>query len=335
MEAPSILVTGATGRLGSRVVGRLRELGHPVICLVRKGSAYYWLNPTGARYRFGDLKEPDLDRLFVGVDRLVVCSGLRVEGRSDHHVNVTFQGHQRLFRAARSAGVRRALFVSCLGVGRSYPSALYDNLARAEESLRSSGMEHVILRPSLYSESLLNVVRVTQKIGFLPVFGPGKAPVSPISLDDIATFVVRALQDPGLRDRVIEAGGPETMELRQAMDRALDLASVPARQRRLIHIPRTSPLLSLLSRRLGHRVQDLEIEAARDLSAPPSELFDRFSLAACSLEQALERELHRPIRPLEPSRLAHLESLRSIEATRYEPGRLVITGSPSDQPKKG
>ena len=53
-----ILVTGATGRLGSRIVRLLRRARLPVRALVRSGSYYYRLNDTGCGYFFGDLRNP-------------------------------------------------------------------------------------------------------------------------------------------------------------------------------------------------------------------------------------------------------------------------------------
>ena len=144
-----ILVTGATGRLGSHVVRALRRLDQPVRALVRRGSEYFWLNDTGCSYFFGDLRdEESLVRACSGVEHVVVCSGIDVESRGNDHQSMTVDGHAALWRASRTAGVERVVLVSALGVERGYPIPWFDARLQAEQSLRQSGVDWSILRPA-------------------------------------------------------------------------------------------------------------------------------------------------------------------------------------------
>ena len=208
-----ILVTGANGRLGLQVVRLLAGAGFPVRCLIRKGSAYWWLNGTGARYRFGDLRDMDsLHRACEGVTHLIACSGVTRQRRDNHHRNATSQGHANLWQAALKAGVKRVVFVSCIG---------------ADESLQRSGLEHVILRPSIYVEELARLALLAKSRGFLVLPGPGTNQVAPISVRDVALRAVSCLDLEGVEGRVIPLGGPETLPMKEALQRALQAAEAP------------------------------------------------------------------------------------------------------------
>jgi uncharacterized protein YbjT (DUF2867 family) len=319
-----VLVIGATGDLGSQVVRALRGAGTPVRCLVRQGSPYFWLNDTGAGYLFGDLREPDtLRRACDGVRWVVACAGLRTEGRASHHDNVTRAGHKALWRAARSAGVERVVYVSCLGAGRIPDSPAHQARAEAESALQSSGLEHVILRPSLFATTFALAARYGAEHGWVPMLGAGDNPVSPIGVHDVALAAVASLDLPGLRDRVIELGGPMVLSYREALEQALLAVGAPDASLRPVPGPLRGAGLGLLGRlqpRWATRLRELEAHASQDLSVAAGAFEHRFGWEPASFERALATALATEPRPENILELYPLMQHRGPQATAYEPG---------------
>ncbi len=331
-----VLVIGATGDLGSQVVRGLRAAGAPVRCLVRQGSAYFWLNDTGADYFFGDLREPDtLRRACAGVRHVIACAGLRTEGRRSHHDNVTRAGHHALWRAARTAGVQRVVFVSCLGAERFHGSPAHRARADAEDSLRASGLEHVILRPSLFATTFALAARYGAENGWVPMLGKGDNPVSPIGVADLALAAVASLDLPALRDRSIDVGGDESLGYREALERALQAAGAlgasPAQAPAMLR-GAGLPLLGRLQPRWATRLRELEVHANQDLSVPAGSFTAAFGWAPQPYQVALEAALAAPPRPEDILEIYPLMQHRGPQATAYEPGVMPLDQLPEGPP---
>jgi uncharacterized protein YbjT (DUF2867 family) len=331
-----VLVIGATGDLGSQVVRALRSAGAPVRCLIRQGSPYFWLNDTGADYFFGDLREPDtLRRACDGVRWVVSCAGLRTEGRGSNHDTVTRAGHQALWQAAQAAGVERAVYVSCLGTGRIPDSPAHLARAEAEAALRDSGLEHTILRPSLFASTFALAARYGAEHGWVPMLGAGGNPVSPIGVHDLALAVVASLDLPGLRDQVVELGGPRVMTYREALEQALAAAGAPNASLR--PVPRLLrgaglPLLGRVQPRWSTRLRELEAHATQDLSVAAGAFEAAFGWEPAPFDRALALALAAEPRPENIIELYPLMQHRGPQATAYEAGTKPISELPEGPP---
>lgn len=111
-----ILVTGATGFLGSHLVSRLAQNGDEVIALVRKTSNLDHLPKTGVNVVFGDLKEKDsIQRAVEGVD-IVYHAGAAMQGDQEEYEQSTVRGTQWMLELAQAAGVKRFVHISSLVV---------------------------------------------------------------------------------------------------------------------------------------------------------------------------------------------------------------------------
>jgi len=331
-----VLVIGATGDLGAQVVRALRAAGAPVRSLVRQGSAYFWLNDTGAEYFFGDLREPDtLRRACEGVRWVISTAGLRTEARGSDHHSVTREGHKALWRAAAAAGVRRAIYVSCMGSDALPDSPAHAARADAEAALRGSGLEHVILRPSLFATTFALAARFGAERGWVPMLGAGDNPVSPIGVRDLALAVVASLDHDELQDRSIDVGGCTALSYRQALEQALAAAGAPHATPRVVPgVVRSSglPLLGRLQPRWSTRLRELEAHATRDLSVPSGSFAETFGWSPAPYEQALATALAAPAQPENILEIYPLMQHRGPQATVYEPGTTPISELPEGPP---
>ncbi|WP_031512639.1 NAD(P)H-binding protein [Streptomyces sp. NRRL F-5123] len=133
-----IVVTGASGNVGSRVVETLAASGEQVAAMSRRPQPGD--SPAGVRRVPGDLAEPGgLREAFDGADALF----LLVAGDDPHAV----------LDAAKTAGVRRVVLLSSQGAG-TRPEA-YAHPAAFEAAVRGSGLEWTVLRPSGFATNSL------------------------------------------------------------------------------------------------------------------------------------------------------------------------------------
>lgn len=220
-----ILVTGATGTVGGRVLRRLREEGRPVRAVTRDPARAAF--PGDVSVAACDLDVPSgLDEALDGVDRVFLMS-------LGHH-KATHD--TRVVAAARKAGVVRIVQLSSLGVEEV--ADRQDNpLARwhreAEEALCASGMEWTVLRPGGFMSNALSwadSVR-TEGVARGPVADMPEAVVHP---EDIAEVAVRALTDDGLVGETVALSGPESLTPRA---QAAVLADMLGRDIRFESVP--------------------------------------------------------------------------------------------------
>jgi uncharacterized protein YbjT (DUF2867 family) len=142
-----ILVTGASGLIGSAVVGRLRSLGHEVIAGRRSRAA----GGDGATVAldFAKASEDEWVKALDGVEAVVNCAGSLQDGPRDSTAAVHDLGFRRLVAAATRAGVARFIQISALGVDRRPATRFLKTKLAGDAALEASSLGWVILRPSV------------------------------------------------------------------------------------------------------------------------------------------------------------------------------------------
>ncbi|BCJ73948.1 NAD(P)-dependent oxidoreductase [Catellatospora sp. IY07-71] len=206
MSDIKIAVTGATGRLGSRVARRLAEAGLPQRLLVRDLSRAPEL--PGAETARAEYADRDAVRAALGgIETVLMVSAAETEQRVAEH--------RAFVEAAVAAGVRRVVYTSFYGAA---PDAVF-TLARdhwaTEQLLRQSPLGWTFLRDNLYLDVLPQFVG---RDGVLR--GPAaEGRVAGIALDDVADVAVAVLRDPGPHDgQTYELTGPQSLTLGQVAE---------------------------------------------------------------------------------------------------------------------
>ncbi len=213
-----VLLLGATGLIGSAVAARLRAAGHEVIGVARRVDGAARRVPV-ARWIALDLRDiisPDdwLPHL-AGVDAVVNCAGTLQDNRRDSTARVHADAPAALWQACATAGVRRVVQMSAMGVDRPAATAFMRTKQAGDAALAASRLDWVILRPSVvlgrqaYGGSAL--IRGLAALPFaLEVKEAG--PVDVVQLDDVAETLARMLA-PGAPSRVaFDLAGPERLE---------------------------------------------------------------------------------------------------------------------------
>lgn len=212
-----VLVTGATGLIGSRIVALLIAGGHRVVGIARdiEGAAR---RMPAVEWRCMDLARvsaTDWGEHLASIDALVNCAGALQDSLGDDLQATHASGPQALFEACRGRGVRRIVHFSAMGVDRATPTAFSRTKSAGEAALtRYDELDWVILRPSVvlgtpvYGASAL--IRGLAALPILPVM-PDTAPIQPVALADVAATAAFFL-DARTPSRVaVELAGPDCM----------------------------------------------------------------------------------------------------------------------------
>ena len=190
----SVLITGATGRLGHRVVPEATAAGHQVRALSRRSHVGY----TGVQWAQADLlANTGVDAAVEGVDVVVHCA---TQGTRGKDVTST----DNLITAARRAGVAHIIYLSIVGIDR-IPLPYYQTKLRVERALEASGVGHTVLRATQFHD-LINAIFSIQR--FSPVLWTVRGVrFQPIDTRDVAARLVELI-DCEPAGRVADMGGP-------------------------------------------------------------------------------------------------------------------------------
>jgi NADH dehydrogenase len=243
-----VTVIGATGFVGRQVVGRLAAAGHEVRAVSRGGRRLDgWgqeVIPLGANVETGE----GLGAALTGVDGVVhlVAIPRELDGRRFACVNV--EGVRRVVEAAHAAGARRFVHVSALGVGDDPDLRFLRSKWLGEQIVRGTGLEWVILRPSLLfgaGDGFFNLLKVTLRRwspGVVVIPGDGSTRFQPLAVEDLAVAIERSLVEPGRGHAILELGGPEQLTYREIVDRVMAATGI-----RRLKLDMPIPLLSAMT----------------------------------------------------------------------------------------
>ena len=235
-----ILVTGGTGFIGGQVVHRLRSADLPVRCLVRSRRRAGQLETWGCELVEGDITDADAVRRAVdGAEAVVHLVAIR-QGKREQFERVMTQATRDLLDAAREAGVRRFVHMSALGTSEETKDLVpyYGAKWAMEQSVKGSGLDHVIFRPSFVFGRDGGILPTFRKLAKLtpvtPIIGKGTQRIQPIWVEDIAEFFASALDKPEAANRTFELGGPDAVTWNEFWDR---LKRVLGQRRPSVHVP--------------------------------------------------------------------------------------------------
>jgi uncharacterized protein YbjT (DUF2867 family) len=234
-----IAMTGATGYVGSGVLGKLLRREHEVRALVRRPERAGPLGDLGVELVAGDLDSPAaLGALVQGVEAVVHLVGIIVESGPQTFDAVHVLGTQSLLAAAREAGVALFVHMSALGARSDAAATKYHRTKfQGEEAVRASGLPHVIMRPPVIAGPgnaaigmMVNMIRFSP---VLPVIGDGRYEMQPVWIGDIAEAFALALERPDLRG-TFDLGGDESLTYHQVLDH---LEAALGVRRRRVSVP--------------------------------------------------------------------------------------------------
>jgi uncharacterized protein YbjT (DUF2867 family) len=243
-----LLLTGATGLVGSALLRRLVAGGSDVRCLVRDPRRL-GAQRVRVQIALGDLTDPPSFRNAMRGVRTVVhlASSTRDQPRGSIE-ELDGIATWRMVTAAERSGVERFVFFTALDASTHHRARFFRAKALAEQAVREAQLDSIVFAPSLIYAPGDRMLRIFERLALLPampISGRGRAIYQPIWAEDVADCVMGALARPpapgdgnGRHERY-ELAGPETLshaEIARSVQRALD------RRRPLVHVP--TPIVS-------------------------------------------------------------------------------------------
>jgi NADH dehydrogenase len=293
-----VLVTGATGFIGSATVLALLEHGYRVRALARRVSVDAL--PWGERCRpaLADIRTPEAVRAAMdGVQVVIHLAARKADEPDSEAVNVG--GARNLVGACASRGVQRVINVSTQAT-MSIRRGLYgETKARADQVFATSGLSVTTLVPSLVYGAdpdgvFARMVASIRRLPVIPVIGNGRTVFQPIHVSDMARTILACIENDAAINRVYEVAGPDAV----TFDELIDLVARHVGLRKpKIHIPwRAGMLAALICARCLARppitvsnVLGLAPSNVRRLDIRP--LVDELGVVPISLDEGLAQVL--------------------------------------------
>ena len=259
----TVLVTGATGYIGGRLVGRLLNAGYKVRTLVRDPQRLQgrpWADHVEAVQ--GDVLDLNtLHSAMVGVHAAYYLIHSMRDG-ADFHYRDLLAAHN-FGVAARDARLQRIIYLGGLGEPDTSLSPHLRSRQQTGAALRDSGVQVTEFRAAVIvgsggvSFEMIRYLAERAPVMLCPRLV--KTRIQPISIRDVLQYLVATLDTPQSAGKIVEIGGPEVMTYRKML---MEYAAVRGLRRRMILVP---VLTSGLFARLVHYLTPVPLSLARPL----------------------------------------------------------------------
>lgn len=235
-----LLLTGATGLVGTPLLRRLVAARVPVRCLVRDPKR---LGPERVRVQIalGDLTDPPSFRNALrGVKTVVHLAGAIRDQPAGSIEELNGIATWRMVQAAERAGVEHFIFLSALGAGSHNRTRYLRAKALAEQAVVDSGLRHTIVAPSLVYAPGDRWATLMGRLALAPVVplpGSGSSRSQPIWAEDVADCILAIVQAPAagaVASARHELAGPDTLSAAEAAHAILRAAG---RERPVLPVP--------------------------------------------------------------------------------------------------
>lgn len=213
----TVVVTGASGFVGRRLLPRLVELGLNVVAIARSSEPSDL--PRGVRWHSADLLEPgSYEAALTGASVVIHLAAVTGKAWPSAYQRGNVDATRALLGASERAGVSRFVLVSSIAAKftdrRFYPYA--ESKIAAEQAVRGSSLQTTIVRPTMIfgrGSPVQSSMERLARLPIVPVFGDGRTRVQPVDVDDVVLLLAELARDPSAPGGLIELGGPRVQTM--------------------------------------------------------------------------------------------------------------------------
>lgn len=228
MSDKDILVIGATGTVGSKIVDHLLTMGKPVRALIRPGTDAAALESKGVKIVRGDLTDREsLDCPIDGVQAVVTtATGYYRQTQADNIATVDDQGNLNLISAAKENGSPPFIFTSIIACDQAHDQPIAKAKWKIEQELEASGLPFAILRLGALFDYLqfMEIARRFLAGGWFPVAGWTNSRWTHVLADEAARCLATAAIEPKCLGKRIDIGSEPPIsqkELHRLLEKVL------------------------------------------------------------------------------------------------------------------
>ncbi len=246
MHGRVVTVFGGTGAIGRQLVASLADAGARVRVATRDTEKAHFLKPLGQLGQVAPIlasvtNEESVKRAVGGADMVVNLVGILNESGKSTFQKIHVDGAATVAKVAAAAGVTALVHLSALGAAEDSPAAYARSKAQGEKAVTAAFPGATILRPSVVfgpDDGFFNLFGMVSRMApVLPYFtrdgfslkktdgglsvdlsGTGGPKFQPVYVGDVVAAIVAVLQDPAVRGRIYELGGPKVYSMREVME---------------------------------------------------------------------------------------------------------------------
>lgn len=299
----TVLVIGASGFVGRHLARLLLAEGRTVRCMARDSSRVQDLADAGGEVVQGDmLDSASLARALESGQAVYVCihtlSPQGAESAGQDFMDVEKSGLRNIVSACRTAGVRRLIYVTSIGIAPDAPSAWVRGRSQIEQLLFSSGLDVSVIRPGMIvgrgGTSFDAITRGAQRPAAV-VLGSGRQLFRTIAIEDLAYYLVGVLDDPRSFGQFYDVGSDDVLTTGQMIDVAAE--RLGRRHPVKIHVPSgllglAAPLIERMTKMPRGAMKGLVDSLQVDMTGDPTPIRTILDRSPQTYRQALERALH-------------------------------------------
>ena len=202
----TILITGATGNVSSRLVEKLKGTGHKLRALVRNPEKAGALKQQGVEVHAGDLEKPwTLGAAFAGADTVWILSPPAARAPE--------QSSNALW-AARQGGAKHVVRMSAVGAAHTAPTINSRLHALSDAELAASGIAYTILKPHFFAQNMMMTAKGVAGQGMI-YFPMADGKMGIIDSRDISDFAAHVLTTPGHEGKTYTLTGPASLSMHE------------------------------------------------------------------------------------------------------------------------
>lgn len=235
-----LAITGATGFIGTNLVKSLADDGRQITVLVRNNRKINLFKGLNIEIKQGDLLDKESLKSFIrGNECLIHLASVISSRNQEDYSRVNVEGMKNIVEASQALGIKKFIYISSIDAQVS-PDSLYGSTkAQAETILEKSGLNYVILRPSvIYGEydtrNIMTMIKIAQRLPFFPMIGDGSYKRQPLFVGDLIWVIKRILDTEKTASKKYNIGGSDILTLNEIVEIIFKLIK---KSKATIHLP--------------------------------------------------------------------------------------------------